>query len=122
MEADSFLILKENVEHDKLCLLKYDGLETIIFDETMDCITNMQISKANKATDIFLAPETLHCNLDSNNDFIDWKVDTCFNKSNFQIPAFVQVKLTDTKIFVYCFPYQIRLYSKVTQCPNSAFT
>ena len=123
MEADSFFILKENSKDDKLCLLKYNGPEAIIFDEKLDCITNIPISKSNKDTDVFLALETSYCNDEMNTiEMTYWKIETCFNKSNFLIPSYVQVKLTAMKLFVYCYPYTIRLYSKVTICPNSVFT
>ena len=124
LAADPFMLIEVNYTSANWCLKEYNGPNTVVYDETIDCLVPTKSTTLDFANDLILKPDETYCNkrqVTASDKY--WEKKRCETLSTILEDDTVQVKNAGDQNFVFCHPFKIKLYEKLSpvECPNYVF-
>ncbi len=106
----------------RVCAIKYNGPQTVIYDSARDCVTALhQITQSSR--NLILMPGSANCQRNLPESIVKryWKVDHCTKKDAIVDEEIIQVKTSEKYNYIYCYSLKINIYNRTLDCPEYVF-
>jgi hypothetical protein len=122
MTADPFILYQRPENKTIICPKKYVGPNSVIYDQTSECITPLP-SNQQSYLNLILVPDTQECssNLPLNISAKFWKSEPCEDKHVITVEDIFQIKQIGNLNYIYCESFYIYVYERFLACPNFVF-